>query len=683
MRSASLRPAPLLVLGAIAGLSATTLALTIANGTSLSAFVDGNEANGWISALAFGVVAALVLWRQPGNRIGPLLAGAALLVAISVAAYPYAYYGLHTRPGSLPLTDLAAWCAGVLWMTGLLVIIGSLTLLFPNGRLASPGWRWPTRAVVAASVIATLAAGTTQVLVDDSMGVAVVGSPFDLPFPDGPQMVVAAACIAVVFAVAFSAAVGIALRMRRVTGPERRQYAWFIVSILLLVIPMAVPIEPPDVVGLGVTVLAIAALGVGIVRYGLFDIEVVLSRTLVYLVLTGGALAVYSVAAVAVGAQLDAGLFPAAAAAAAVLLLAAIRERVQRAVNRLLYGDRRDPLSALTTLGNRLGAALDSDAVLPAVAETVRQTLRLPYAAVRLANDEQPACTSGEPPARTVEFNLVHAGQQVGTLIVGVRRGELGLGAADTRLLETFAAQIGVAAHDVRVTRELRQSREALVTSREEERRRIRQDLHDGLGPTLAGISLGLETAARRARRADPEVGTLLESLSAETTAAVSEIRRIVADLHPTILDMIGLVPALVHHAGLISSRTRGDLVVNVVAEPLPELPTAVEAAAYRITLEALTNVVRHSRAAACDVRLTMGRGVDSGVDNGFDGGVHRGLRLTIRDDGIGAAPIGPVRGAGLASMQARAEELGGACTVRFRRDHGTEIVAMLPVTAP
>ena len=666
MRSARLRPAPLLVLAAIAGLSATTVALTVANGTSLSAFVDSNGASGWISALAFGVVAVLVLSRQPENRLGPLLAAGSLLVAISGAADPYAYYGLHTRPGSLPLISLAALCASVLWMTGLLVILGSLTLLFPNGRLSSPGWRWPARATGAAIVIATLAAGTTQVIVDDSMRGSAVDNPVDLPFPDGPQMAVAVACIAVVFAVALSATVRIAIRMRRVTGPERQQYAWFVASVLLLVIPMLLPIDLPETIGLGVTVLAIAALGVGIVRYGAFDIEIALSRTLAYLVLTVAALAVYSVAAVAVGAQLDAGLFPAAAAGAAVLLLAAIRQRVQRAVDRLLYGDRRDPLSALTTLGNRLGSALDSDAVLPAIAETVRQTLRLPYAAVRLANDAEPACTSGEPPARTVKFGLKHAGQQVGTLVVGVRRGEVGLSAADTRLLETFAAQIGVAAHDVRVTRELRQSREALVTSREEERRRIRQDLHDGLGPTLAGISLGLESAAQRTRRADPEVSALLESLGAETNAAVTEIRRIVADLHPTMLDVIGLVPALVHHAGLISSRTRGDLVVSVVAEPLPELPTAVEAAAYRITLEALTNVVRHSHAAACDVRLTM----------------DRGLHVTIRDDGIGAVPVGPVRGAGLASMRARAEELGGACTVRFRQDQGTEVVAMLPVTA-
>ncbi len=665
MRSASLRSAPLLVLAAVVGLSAATIALTVANGPSLSAFIDGNEASGWISALAFGVIAVLVLSKQPGNRLGPLLAGASLLVAISVAADDYAYYGLHTRPGSLPLIGLAVWCAGVLWVPGFMVIIGSLTLLFPNGRLASPAWRWPARAVGAAVVVGTLAAGTTQSIVDDPMGGGIVDSPVDLPVPDGLQMAVAAACIAVVIAVALAAAVGIAIRMRRVTGPERQQYAWFVASVLLLVIPMMLPIELPETVGLGLTVLAIAALGVGIVRYGAFDIEVVLSRTLAYLVLTGGALVAYSVAAVAVGAQLGAGLFPAAAAAAAVLLLAAIRQRVQRAVNRLLYGDRRDPLSALTTLGNRLGAALDSDAVLPAVAETVRQTLRLPYAAVRLANDREPACTSGELPARTVEFNLVHAGQQVGSLVVGVRRGEVGLSAADTRLLETFAAQIGVAAHDVRVSRELRQSREALVTSREEERRRIRQDLHDGLGPTLAGISLGLETAARRARRTDPEISGLLDSLGAETSAAVTEIRRIVADLHPTMLDVIGLVPALVHHAGLISSRTRGDLVIKVVAEPLPELPTAVEAAAYRITLEALTNVVRHSGAAACDVRLTM------------NGGLH----LTIRDDGIGAVPIEPVRGAGLASMRARAEELGGACMVSFRRNVGTEVVARLPVT--
>ena len=147
-----------------------------------------------------------------------MLAAGALLVAISGAADPYVYYALHTRPGSLPLISLAALCASVLWMTGLLVILGSLTLLFPSGRLSSPGWRWPARATGAAIVIATLAAGTTHVLIDDTMGVSVVGTPFDLPFPDGPQMALAVVCIGVVFAVALSATV----RYRDPDAPGQR-----------------------------------------------------------------------------------------------------------------------------------------------------------------------------------------------------------------------------------------------------------------------------------------------------------------------------------------------------------------------------------------------------------------------------------------------------------------------------
>ena len=331
----------------------------------------------------------------------------------------------------------------------------------------------------------------------------------------------------------------------------------------------------------------------------------------------------------------------------------------------MLYGERRDPLGALTTLGERLSKALDSDAVLPAVVETVRQTLRLPYAAVRLTGEDRPACESGEAPGRTAEFPLAHAGARVGTLVVGLRRGENALSAADARLLDAFARQTGVAAHGVRVTRELRRSRERLVVAREEERRRLRRDLHDGLGPTLAGITLGLETAGRTSAREESAAAPLLESLRAETATCVDEVKRIVADLRPPALDQIGLVAALRQHADLLTSRSSGRLQVDVTAAAaLPPLPAAVEVAAYRIALEAMTNTARHAGARTCTVAVEL---------NG-------GLQLMVRDDGSGPGLVAR----GRADVHAdRAEELGGECTVVFREGEGTSVEATLPVGSP
>jgi len=254
----------------------------------------------------------------------------------------------------------------------------------------------------------------------------------------------------------------------------------------------------------------------------------------------------------------------------------------------------------------------------------------------------------------------------VGTLIVGTRRGEARLNAADTRVLQAFARQAGVAIHDVGVTRELRHAREALVLAREEERRRIRRDLHDGLGPALAGISLGLEGATQRVRPAASDVGDLLDSLRAETAMCVDEVKRIVSDLRPAALDEIGLLAALHQHVELIASRTDG-LHIDLQADQLPALPAAVEAAAYRIALEALTNVVRHSHAEHCWLEVR----------------INGALQLSITDNGVGLPGGGERRGMGLTSMSVRADELGGRCTVTSHDGRGTVVTATLPVGRP
>jgi signal transduction histidine kinase len=291
--------------------------------------------------------------------------------------------------------------------------------------------------------------------------------------------------------------------------------------------------------------------------------------------------------------------------------------------------------------------------------------MRFPYAAIQLAGETEPACADGEAPAHTAEFALAHAGIRVGTLVVGLRQGETALSAADSDLLAAFARQVGVAAHGVRVTRDLRRSRERIVVAREEERRRLRRELHDGLGPALAGITLGLETAARSARRAKSPLAELLGNLRDETATWVDEVRKLSADLRPAVLDQIGLVPALRQHADLLTSRSAGRFAVEVAEpSPVPALPAA-EAAAYRIALEAITNAARHAAATTCRVSVEL---------NGS-------LFLTVSDDGTGV-PVSPP-GVGLASMRERAEELGGTCNVVFREGKGAQVEAVLPVKTP
>ena len=646
--------APAIVAGATGVLAAATLGLAWANDQGPREFLAGNQANMWLAGLAFGIVAALVLRDRPDNRLGPIFAVASLLESVCGAASELATYA----PGN----DLIAWCGTVLWMPGFLMLLAAVPLLFPDGRLASTRWRWPARLALAGWTVAVLAYATTDAAVQD--GFPQAHNPFDLPFPDQAQLLVSEAAFLTVVAVGFAAVIALVLRMRRLSQPARSRHAWFVAGIALILAATFVPM--PDAVAFVGNALAVAAFGVGIIRYQLFDIEVVLSRAVVYALLTAGALAAYLLAAAALGVRTEAGVGPAIVAAVAALLLAGARQWLQRVVDHVLYGERRDPLRALTELGEHLGRALDADAVLPAVVDAVRDTLRLPYAAVQLTGEDRPACESGEPPAYTAEFPLSHAGAQIGVLVVGLRRGETSLSAVDARLLGAFARQAGVAAHGVRLTRDLRRSRERLVVAREEERRRLRRDLHDGLGPALAGITLGLETAARTTAREQSAVAPLVETLRAETAASVDEVRRIVADLRPPALDQIGLVAALRQHADLLSSRSSGRLHVDVAAAGnLPPLPAAVEVAAYRIALEAMTNTARHSGAHTCQVSVAL------------DGALH----LTVRDDGSGLPASAP--GVGLTSMRDRAEELGGTCRVVFTEGGGTCVEAQLPVEAP
>jgi signal transduction histidine kinase len=652
--------APALVAGATVALGLTSLVLAVSTATSPADLLDGNRANQWLGGVAFGLAGALVLRSAPANRLGWVMAACGLGASLGSTATEYAALG---EDHGLPGWQAAAWMASTVWFPSFMTVLGALPLLFPDGGLPGRRWRVPAYVALGAGALATISFCTTQVALDDA-GYTGVRNPLDLPVEDDVQMVVALAGLAVVAVVGAAAALGIVWRMRDTDHQARLQGAWFVASVALGGFGSLLP--APDLVQFLLSSASVACLATGIIRYGLFAIDVLLSRAVVYVVLTAAALVAYLSAAGLVGASSDAGLFPAVVTAVVALLLATGRQRLQRWVDRAMYGQRSDPMAALAALGERLGGAVDDDQVLPAIVEGVRSTLRLPYAEVRLVGETGPAATSGDRPDHTRSFELDHAGERVGVLEVGVRRGEQMLSPADERLLEAFARQAGVAAHGVRATRELRRSRQRVVLSREEERRRLRRELHDGLGPALAGISLGLEQA-EKVRHRDPEsTGALLAELRNDTTACVDEVRRIVSDLRPPALDQSGLAEALRRHAQLLTSRSNGGLTVVVEDGSLPELPPAVEVAAYRIATEAATNVMRHAGAGRCTIALSSS-----------DGPGRAALRLTVSDDGSGTPP--ERSGNGLTTMRERAEELGGTCTVTFRPGHGTTVEAVIP----
>ena len=390
-------------------------------------------------------------------------------------------------------------------------------------------------------------------------------------------------------------------------------------------------------------------------------------RSLVYGGLTAGVVAVYAVSVILLGMVLP-GEGPYAvtllATGAAALVALPLRDRLQRGVSRLLYGDRDEPHRAIERLGRRLEASLEPDTILPIVAETVAEALRLPYAAIELRHDGDVtvAAAHGVPRAGLERIPLVHRGEEVGWLVLASRSPREGFDAADRELLAELARQAGAAAYATRLNAELRRSRQQIVSAREEERRRLRRDLHDGVGPSLAGALMKLEAAREVARHDPAAVDRLLGELTDETRHTIDDVRRVASDLRPPALDQLGLVASLREDAQRLARP--GTITRVVVDEPLAALPAAVEVAAYRIGLEALTNVARHAEASVVEVELRL---------------TTDALALHVHDDGRGFDGSGPP-GVGLSSMRERAEELGGSLEVVRRGGGGTSVTARIPL---
>jgi signal transduction histidine kinase len=424
--------------------------------------------------------------------------------------------------------------------------------------------------------------------------------------------------------------------------------------------------------------------GIAILRAGLYDIDLVINRTLVYGALTLSVIGLYVLVVVGLGTLIQVQgnvILSLLATALIAVLFQPLRERLQRGVNRLLYGQRDDPYAVLSRLGNRLEATLAPEKVLPAIVETIAQALKLPYVAIALLPEQPPltrtgaevpaiVASSGMPTADPLRVPLVYQAETVGYLLLAARAGDT-FGKADSRLLTDLARQAGVTVYAVRLTthlqhltESLQESRERLVTMREEERRRLRRDLHDGLGPALASLTFKVDAARNLLRQDSERTEMLLAEVRQQAQEAITDIRRLVYNLRPPALDEFGLLSALREQ---VAHYRHQRLEVVFDAPPsLPPLPAAVEVAVYRIAQEALTNTARHAQAQHCLLRLSL------------DG---EALYLAISDDGQGIS-AGHHIGIGLHTMHERASELGGSCIITPGSPGGTTIEVRLPLTA-
>jgi signal transduction histidine kinase len=467
---------------------------------------------------------------------------------------------------------------------------------------------------------------------------------------------------------------------RRSPSATRRQVRWAfiggafatIVGLVLLFVPQVVtgrPFVSWSVVGLLALPMPVG-LAFAIVRHRLFDIEVVVNRTLVYGGVTLVIVAIYALTVLVLGAVVpQSGGFAASLVATGLAAIAAlpVRDALQRGVNRLMYGDRDEPYRALARLATRLESTIEPLAIPSAVVDSVAEALRLPFVALEIGPADAVVMTvnRGTPVDDPRVIPLVYGAETVGRLLLAPRAPGESFSTSDLRLLDDLARSAGAAVHSVRLTLDIGRARERLVAAREEERRRIRRDLHDGLGPTLAGIGMRAELAAHLAAHDPAAAEQTLNQLTTEVKNALAEIRRLVDGLRPPSLDERGLVGAIQAQAERLGPQPAFSIAAS---GPLPDLPAAVEVAAYRIAVEAMTNAARHADAHECRVAV------------GVSGDGPPTLSVEITDDGTGLpAAIRP--GIGLASMRERAVEVGGSIDFRAREGGGTTVTAHLPLS--
>ncbi|MGL5809557.1 MAG: sensor histidine kinase [Nocardioides sp.] len=607
-------------------------------------------------AIPYATLGALVLLGAPGHRVGRLMSAAGVVGAIQLVAMSWVSY--------LPLAWLAQW----LWWPMLALVFGAV-LVFPTGSLPSPRWRIVGWVIVVSttltSLLLALAAADEPRLLTES----------DLPLSDWAYSLLQASWITglVGFAGFFAVIASLPVRWRA-TAPgsiERRQLSCLIPGGLLLGAGIVLSVQSVPGAWLPIAVGVPLGMTVAILRYRLLDIDLIVNRTIVWLVLTGLVVA----AIVTIVTLLTDVLFAIDESAAAVIASGAVvftvdplRRVLQRAVDRLIYGDRDDPYAVIARLGEVLGHTYDPQAVLPLVTEAAGSSLQVPYVAVELDEDDRPVIDAeyGRRVPHVESFDMVAHGERVGRLLVGRRTRDTSFSRKEVALLEDVAVQAGVAAKATQLNRDLLALRDRLVADRERERLRLRRDLHDGLGPGLTGMLLQVKAAARAT---DPaRVDGILRGLAGDLDTISGDMRRIVDELRPPALDK-GLTAALQAECLRFDSD---ELRVTCLLEGADtELPVAVEVAAFRIVTEALTNVARHAGSRHCDVTVRRGRT----------------LHIDVADDGCGVSDhahtsreSGVRLGVGLSSMRERATELGGSCVIENLPGGGTAVRVELPL---
>ena len=623
-----------------AALVVVTVAAAAATRMNVSALISSYTLTNTVIGIGFFASGWFIAWFRPRNIVGIMLLICGIGHLLSAAG---ATSGLYAHQAGWPVL-LSRLLGGTLttgaWQVGVTGLFPIALLVFPDGRLPSARWR-PV-------VIALAFCGTYQLVTGVLSNGSALGdgrhftSLISMGL-DVPRLVVeffGTANLVLWLLVVVS----LIVRYRGAGERHRRQLLWLILAVVVVLVinsQRALTAEGQILLLLSFLLVPVA-IGIAIVRYELLDIRLVLSRTLLYGLVIAVVIAGYAGIVAALSLVVSTRTERTASIAAALVVAICfnpLRLLVQRLVDGAFYGSRADPVR--TAQG--IGAGLRDDDDLAGVLDRARAGLRLGSLRLQRAPDGLLVATAGTPreDENLVELPLSYRGKVVGTLIVGLRRGETELHAADRKTLDLVGTPLAVALHATALAEQVQQARIATVEAAAAERVRLQRELHDGLGPTLTSLGFTAD-AAYNLLRTDPVAAeSMLLEVRTELRTALDNVRRVVYGLRSIELDDLGLTGAL--RQRVAATGTAGVDIELDLPEHLPDLSPAVELAAYRIVNEAVANAARHSSTRECTVRLTAGDTLD----------------IDVTDPGTPASGWTP--GVGLRSITERAEEVGGA----------------------
>jgi signal transduction histidine kinase len=650
-----------------------------------------------LAADGAAVVGAVIVSRRPGNRIGWLALAGGVLLNLNGCSKGYGVRALLVAPGSLPGGHLAMWLS---WVSGFLpwTILGAALLLFPDGRLPGPRWRpvgWLLAAYFAFANV-TAVVGATLVWSHPFVSLYQVYLPGPFAGFRSPFLVTLAVC-----------ALAVVVRFFGSSGEVRLQLTWFAAAAAVLGVTLIPRILTNSTASIVVFDLALICLevtvAVAVLRYRLYDLDIVISRAVLYAILAAFITAVYVALVAGVGAAAGSRsgtLLSAVAAAVVAVAFQPVRARAARLANLVVYGRRATPYQVLSDFAGRIGGAYSSENVLPDMARVVAAgtgarrvvvwlTVGGELRAVVSTDPSLPVATlpglpvpSGTPgpdrelaragtldpaaapelasqPDADVAGPVTRDGRLLGAIGITMPRGEP-LRPAGRQLVADVASQAGLALANVGLVEDLRASRLRLVTAQDEARRRLERNLHDGAQQDLIALVIKARLAAEHSADLH-EARTALSELRADAAAALDNLRDLARGIYPPMLADLGLAAALGAQA------KRSALPVTVEAGALGRFPEETEAAVYFCCIEALQNVAKY--AAASRVAITVRAAADA-------------LTFSVADDGAGFDAARTPLGAGLRNMSDRLSALGGHLTVTSAPGQGTTITGRLPLAA-